>query len=281
MFVCKNNKNNNLILDQLELKLEQYYSNLASVAYYDAAQDSNEEWGPNSPHQVLLRLIKDGDSVLDMGCGTGVVAQHVQGRKIKYTGIDWSSTAINTSVEKFGQERNENVEAKFIQGSIYKTGFKDESFDIVSSLFVIEHLTRPERFLEEAMRLVRVGGVLFILCPNYRRFGRMPSLPLGGNNSLKEKISQFQLLPSITHLVMALYWKIKVKFIGPWAIWTEPACFDGIWRPDADAVYLASREEMAEKINKGGFVDRTNYWLSQTNSKLNRIDCLIVAQKCN
>lgn len=83
MFVCKNNKNNDVILDQLELKLEQYYSSLASVAYYDAAQDSNEEWGPNSPHQVLLTLIKDGDSVLDMGCGTGVVAQHVQGKKNK------------------------------------------------------------------------------------------------------------------------------------------------------------------------------------------------------
>ena len=158
MFVSKNNKNYAVILEKLELKLEQYYSNTASVAYYDAAQESNEEWGPKSPHQVLLRLIKNGDVVLDMGCGTGVVAQHVQGKKIKYIGIDWSGTAINASTEKFSQKPNENIEAKFIQGSIYETDFEDGSFDIVSSLFVIEHLTRPEKFLEEAMRLVRKGG---------------------------------------------------------------------------------------------------------------------------
>ncbi len=235
--------------------------------------------GQNSSHQVLLNLLKEGDSIIDLGCGTGVVAQHARKKKIKYTGIDWSGTAIDAAKGKFSAKIAIEIDVKFIRGSIYQTGLESQSFDVVTSMFVIEHLTRPGNFIDEAMRLVRPGGILFILCPDYRRFGRMPSLPLGGNNSLQEKLSKLQIIPIISHLLMVVYWKIRTKFIGPWAVWTEPACFSGIWRPDADAVYLASRKEIIEKITQAGFVDQTDYWLSQSGATPSNIDCLIVAKK--
>jgi 2-polyprenyl-3-methyl-5-hydroxy-6-metoxy-1,4-benzoquinol methylase len=279
MFVCVDESYNASLLQKLEQRLEKYYNGQASIQYYEAAQNGNEEWGPNSSHQVLLNIINEGDSVLDLGCGTGVVAQKARNKKIKYTGIDWSSTAITVAKRKLKTEAVNEIEAKFIQRSLYETELEGQSFDIVVSMFVIEHLTRPTKFIDEAIRLVRPDGVIFILCPDYRRFGRMPSLPLGGNNSLRQKLSKFEIIPAINHLLFALYWKIKTRFIGPWAIWTEPACFNGAWRPDADAVYLASRNEIVEKITRAGFVDQTDYWLSQSSVKPNNIDCLIVAKR--
>ncbi len=279
MFVCVDESWNAAALQQLDQRLEEYYNGQVSVQYYDAAQTANEEWGPNSSNQVLLNLLKEGDAIIDLGCGTGVVAEHAQQRKIKYTGIDWSSTAIDVAKSKSSTSTVDSIDAKFIRGSIYDTGLKSQSFDVVTSMFVIEHLTRPEKFIEEAMRLVRKGGILFILCPDYRRFGRMPSLPLGGNNSLKEKILRGQIMPIITHFIMAMYWKVKTKFIGPWAVWTEPACFHGVWRPDADAVYLASRTEIIKKITQAGFSDSTSFWLAQSKAKPAKIDCLIVATR--
>lgn len=279
MFVCKDKHQNTVALQELERRLEEYYNGKASTEYYCAAQSANEEWSPTSSHGILLSLLKDGDTVLDLGCGTGVVAQQARAKKIKYTGIDWSNTAIETAKSKFSQKTGDAIDVNFIRGSIYETKLENKSFDVVTSMFVIEHLTRPEEFITEAMRLVRTNGILFILCPDYRRFGRMPSLPLGGNYSLREKVAKLQVIPFLSHLAMAIYWKIKIGFIGAWAVWTEPACFHGIWRPDADAVYLASRKEILEKVKRNGFVDETGYWMSKSHTKQNQIDCLIVVKK--
>ena len=279
MFVCNDESYNTSALQELDHRLNKYYNGKSSVEYYDAAQNANLEWGPNSSHQILLNLIKEGDSIIDLGCGTGVVAQQARSKKIRYTGIDWSSTAIDSAKSKFSYQTVSEIEARFVRGSIYETGFESETFDVVTSMFVIEHLTRPENFIDEAMRLVRKGGYIFILCPDYRRFGRMPSIPLGGSDSLKQKVSKLQITKVFNHLMLAMYWKIKTKLIGPWAIWTEPACFNGMWRPDADAVYLASRKEIIKKITEAGFTDKTKYWMAQSSANPNKIDCLIVASK--
>jgi 2-polyprenyl-3-methyl-5-hydroxy-6-metoxy-1,4-benzoquinol methylase len=278
MFICNDSAKNSSALRDLDRRLEEYYNGKNSTEYYCAAQNANEEWLPTSSHGILLSLLNEGDAVLDLGCGTGVVAQQVKAKKIKYTGVDWSNTAIETALSTFRNKNGGAIDANFIRASIYETGLEDKSFDVVTSMFVIEHLTRPESFIEEAMRLVRAGGILFILCPDYRRFGRMPSLPLGGSNSLKEKITKLQVIPMLSHLTLALYWKIRTRFIGPWAVWTEPACFHGIWRPDADAVYLASRNEILKKITQNGFIDETSYWVSKSRTKQNKLDCLIVAK---
>lgn len=45
--------------------------------------------------------------------------------------------------------------------------FRDESFDIVYSANVLEHTQNPAQVLQEAMRVLRPGGQLFMEMPNY------------------------------------------------------------------------------------------------------------------
>lgn len=46
MFVCVDESYNASLLQKLEQRLEKYYNGQASIQYYEAAQNGNEEWGP-------------------------------------------------------------------------------------------------------------------------------------------------------------------------------------------------------------------------------------------
>ncbi len=50
--------------------------------------------------------------------------------------------------------------------------FSSDSFDVVFSKSLIEHLRDPERFLDEALRVLRPGGTLLLLSPDWRTYMR-------------------------------------------------------------------------------------------------------------
>jgi SAM-dependent methyltransferase len=54
----------------------------------------------------------------------------------------------------------------FKKASVYETGFPAQSMDFVISRFVIEHVTRPDRLIAEAFRLLKPGGVFYLLYPH-------------------------------------------------------------------------------------------------------------------
>lgn len=69
-----------------------------------------------------------------------------------------------------------------ICGSAMNLPFKNETWDIITSFDMIEHLKEPDAFLEEAFRVLKAGGIFIISTPNlsdfYSRltflFGYMP-----------------------------------------------------------------------------------------------------------
>jgi 2-polyprenyl-6-hydroxyphenyl methylase / 3-demethylubiquinone-9 3-methyltransferase len=98
-------------------------------------------------------------TLLDVGCGAGLVTEPMSKLGARITAIDASERSILVAkqhAEKSGVAIDyENL----LPEEIARRG---ETFDIVISLEVIEHVANPNLFLEILTKLVRPGGVLVI-----------------------------------------------------------------------------------------------------------------------
>ena len=132
--------------------------------------------------KLLLKIAQEKSNILDLGCGEGTRLGLIERNGKSLTGIDTSSSALKKAKAKL-------PEVKFIPGNIEKLPFDNESFDLVYSAFVFEHLDEPEQVLKEAVRVFKKGGNLLIVAPNYGAPNRA-SPPYNGNR-IKKLIKGF------------------------------------------------------------------------------------------
>jgi SAM-dependent methyltransferase len=111
-------------------------------------------------YEYLLPLVA-GKRVADLGSGEGYGVSMLASRASEAVGVDLAPEAIYHARNTY---RRPNL--SFLYMDIYKLGLADDSFDVVCSLQVLEHLHSPERFMGEARRILRPGGTCLITTPN-------------------------------------------------------------------------------------------------------------------
>ncbi len=118
-------------------------------------------------------LIPDGAEVLDFGCGAGTFLAVLAEERpaVRAVGVDIGSSQIdfaNREVATLFPESRIRFEA--LRDASGTVPFADGSFDVVTSIEVIEHLhpALAHRFLLDARRLLKPGGRLIVTTPNYR-----------------------------------------------------------------------------------------------------------------
>lgn len=130
-----------------------------------------------------------GKTVLDIGCGGGILAESMAQRGAEVTGIDLSDKAL--SVAKLHLiESGLKVNYRKISAE----EFADEapsSFDLVTCLEMLEHVPDPSRIVCACAALVRPGGHVFFSTIN-RSFKSYLLAVIGAEYILK-------LLPAGTH----------------------------------------------------------------------------------
>ena len=104
---------------------------------------------------VAFAGVKPGERVLDVGCGTGVVAVTAARAGAHVTGLDLTPVLLERAKENASIA---GVEVGFIEGDAEHLPFADTSFDVVLSQLGHMFAPQPDIALAEMLRVLRPGG---------------------------------------------------------------------------------------------------------------------------
>ena len=137
-------------------------------------EEEFELWGAYHQHRHEMRYdlvgagvrehLPRGGLVLDVGCGSGLVADRILEMDATYVGVDFGGHHIEYAAKRFA-DASQPLATRFARGDAQKLPVADSSADVVVMSEVIEHLLQPELAVWEVARVLRPGGV-FIMTTN-------------------------------------------------------------------------------------------------------------------
>jgi SAM-dependent methyltransferase len=155
------------------------------AAIFDSVLSSYLEEHPDLPERWVLEqdtftavarrallgviAIEDGWTVLDAGCGFGVVPLDLIGNlAVEAHGLDHDPAKLEVARELQGllaSQRHpvDGAQASFETGTLDATPYDDSTFDFVLASFVYQHLADPEASTDEMYRIVKPGGLLCLV----------------------------------------------------------------------------------------------------------------------
>ena len=128
------------------------------LLYYSRLERFNDQ---NCSRWFDLLKVKDGMKVLEVGCGGGHFTNMVKKYfpNCEVWGIDLDSKHIEFAKSKC---KELGLDVKYIEADINNLPFKDESFDLIFSHTVVEHLPF-ENFIPEQYRTLKKSGHIVIM----------------------------------------------------------------------------------------------------------------------
>ena len=95
--------------------------------------------------------IRPGSTVLEIGSGPGHVADLLSKAGANVTAVDFSSDMVNVANSRYPQ-------ISFQQADAEELPFEANTFDAVVANYVVHHLARPDKALNEIHRVLKPGG---------------------------------------------------------------------------------------------------------------------------
>ncbi|HEX7038613.1 MAG TPA: class I SAM-dependent methyltransferase [Trueperaceae bacterium] len=120
------------------------------------------------PTVMRLAELRPGERVIDVGCGTGVLAFHVTRAGCEYLGVDASAQMVRLARKRRGQEgRFEQGDARDLVGT---TSARPGGFDVAVFLLSLQDMDPLDRVLASTAQVLAPGGrvVAFMVHPAFR-----------------------------------------------------------------------------------------------------------------
>ncbi|WP_430462909.1 bifunctional 2-polyprenyl-6-hydroxyphenol methylase/3-demethylubiquinol 3-O-methyltransferase UbiG [Thalassolituus sp. LLYu03] len=114
---------------------------------------------PLRTNYIDSQCVLAGKTVLDVGCGGGILSEGMATRGASVTGIDMGEANLNTA-RLHALESGVNVKYQCIPVEELAAR-QPESFDVVTCLEMLEHVPDPESIIRACYQLVKPGGKVF------------------------------------------------------------------------------------------------------------------------
>lgn len=135
----------------------------------DFYEELAEGWYTASDHPIaLLRAenavrvpwiiseIGKNKTVLDIGCGAGILTNALAKEGHAVYGIDLSPSSLEVA-----KKHDATQKVSYAVANAYALPFEAEKFDVVCAMDVLEHVEEPSLLISEASRVLKPGGLFF------------------------------------------------------------------------------------------------------------------------
>jgi ubiquinone/menaquinone biosynthesis C-methylase UbiE len=103
-----------------------------------------------------IAKLKDGDKVLDVGCGNGTLLNLLKQK------ADISPYGIDISPNMISQCKSKYPDYNFSVSSGEQLPFNDNTFDMVTTCCVLHHFDNANNFFKEAYRVLKPNGKIIV-----------------------------------------------------------------------------------------------------------------------
>jgi ubiquinone/menaquinone biosynthesis C-methylase UbiE len=141
----------------------------------DFATTRNKPWVEMDV--LASKYVRDGQKILDVGCGNGRLLKLLKGRKIDYWGLDGAAVLLEEAKKKLAEfEVKKMGRVEFRQFNILDLPeLEEKEFDIVFMFASFNHLPSEElrlQALKDVRQILKVGGLLVMTNWNMWQIGK-------------------------------------------------------------------------------------------------------------
>ena len=121
--------------------------------------------------ELLERHMREGQSVVDIGCGTGPMVEFLCERGLVYHGVDVAEPMLDSVREAF-RDKPYAGRIHLKVGTSESVPYPDAQFDIVLGMGLLEYLDDMNPTFDEVARVLKPGGIAILTIPNRQSLNR-------------------------------------------------------------------------------------------------------------
>jgi 2-polyprenyl-3-methyl-5-hydroxy-6-metoxy-1,4-benzoquinol methylase len=109
------------------------------------------------------KFLKNSDTVLDYGCGTGLISNEIADNVKVIHAVDTSSRMIEIAINKSDGHHLKNID--YAHSTIFDERYKRASFDVILGFYILHLLEDTPRVMQRINEILKPGGLFISATP--------------------------------------------------------------------------------------------------------------------
>ena len=128
--------------------------------------DKEEEKDKKTYEHIIgrtKRYLKSSDTILDLGCGTGLVSNELSANVKNIDAIDFSTKMIEIAKTKAENRKIKNIE--YSHTTVFDDRLKLASYDVIFCFYILHLLDNEQKIMRKIHELLKPDGILISVTP--------------------------------------------------------------------------------------------------------------------